>query len=141
MDASGKLTNTGVVQAQQNVALHTAGMDNTGQIAAAGNITAASQGDINNAGQIRAQGNLQLSASGQLVSQSSSTLVAGHNATLQADTITNQHGSALGAGIDAQGQATAAGQLSLAATQQLQSHGTHLSHDHISLTGKRLIKR
>ncbi|MBT0716678.1 filamentous hemagglutinin N-terminal domain-containing protein [Rosenbergiella epipactidis] len=136
LDASGKLTNTGVVQAQQNVALHTAGMDNTGQIAAAGNITAASQEDINNAGQIRAQGDLQLSASGQLVSQSSSTLVAGHNATLQANTITNQHGSALGAGIDAQGQATATGQLSLAATQQLQSHGTHLSHDHISLTGK-----
>lgn len=136
LDASGKLTNTGVVQAQQNVALHSAGMDNTGQIAAAGNITAASQGDINNAGQIRAQGDLQLSASGKLVNQSSATLVAGHNATLQANTITNQHGSALGAGIDAQGQATATGQLSLAATQQLQSHGTHLSHDHISLTGK-----
>ncbi|WP_241651007.1 two-partner secretion domain-containing protein, partial [Rosenbergiella nectarea] len=136
LDASGKLTNTGVVQAKQNVALHTAEMDNSGQIAAAGNITVASQGDITNAGQIRAQGDLQLSASGKLVSQSSSTSVAGHNATLQANTITNQQGSALGAGIDAQGQATAAGQLTLNAAKQLQSHGTHLSRDQIILKGK-----
>ncbi|MBT0725662.1 filamentous hemagglutinin N-terminal domain-containing protein, partial [Rosenbergiella sp. S61] len=136
LDASGKLTNTGVVQAKQNVALHTAGMDNQGQIAAAGNITVDSQGDITNAGQIRAQGDLQLSANGKLDSQSSSTAVAGRNATLQANTITNQRGSALGAGIDAQGQATAVGQLTLTAAKQLHSQGTHLSRDQIALTGK-----
>ncbi|MBT0722799.1 filamentous hemagglutinin N-terminal domain-containing protein, partial [Rosenbergiella collisarenosi] len=136
LDASGKLTNSGVVQATQNIAIHTAGVENQGQIAAAGNITVASQGDITNAGQLRAQGDLQLSASGKLVSQSSSTLIAGRHGTLHANTIDNQRGSAVGAGIDSQGQATAPGQLTLSADQQLRSHGTHLSRDQVTIKGK-----
>lgn len=136
LNAQGKISNSGTLYAQQNLALKTAQLDNQGQISSGGSLNITSQGDITSKGTLSASSNLQLDSSGRLHAQTGSTLVAGGNVNVTARSIEADTGSAMGAGIDDSGKATRRGQLAVKAEERLASHGTHLSHDGFLASGR-----
>ncbi|WP_313688328.1 filamentous hemagglutinin N-terminal domain-containing protein, partial [Pantoea sp.] len=135
LSADGKLTNSGTVYAQQDLAVNTRQLENSGGISSGNNLSVSNQGDISNEGQLSASRNLQLDTSGQLHSQTGSSLIARGNTTVNAHDIQADAGSAMGAGIDETGYATQSGQLTLNASGALVSHGTQLSHDAMAASG------
>ncbi|WP_139811009.1 hemagglutinin repeat-containing protein [Pantoea cypripedii] len=135
LSANGKLTNSGTVYAQQDLALNTRGLDNSGGMSSGNDLSVSNQDDMTNRGQLIASRNLQVDSSGQLHSQAGSSLIAGGNTTINAHAIQADTGSAMGAGIDNTGYATQSGQLTLNTEGALVSHGTHLSQDAIVASG------
>ena len=136
LSADGKLTNSGTVYGQQDLALKTAQLDNRGTISSGGSLKIDNQGDLTNGGRLSADADLQLDASGRLRAEAGSALVAGGNAAVSARSIEADGGSAMGAGIDSDGRATRSGRLTLSAADRLASHGTHLSRDGITISGR-----
>ncbi|GEM_PF-46951 len=135
LNAEGKLTNSGTLYSQQDLALKTAQLDNQGHIATGGNLSVTNQGSLTNSGQMRADQDLRLDTSGVLRSEAGSSLIAGRNTTVNAQSVEADSGSAMGAGIDDNGQATRSGQLTVNAAGRLASHGTHLSRDGFTASG------
>ncbi|WP_297199592.1 filamentous hemagglutinin N-terminal domain-containing protein, partial [uncultured Pluralibacter sp.] len=135
LNAEGKLTNSGTLYSQQDLALKTAQLDNQGHISTGGSLRINNQGDATNKGSLSAEGDLQLDTSGRLHSQAGSALVAGGNTTINAQSLEGDSGSAMGAGIDGNGQATRGGQLRVTTSGRLASHGTHLTRDGFTASG------
>ncbi|PRD13488.1 hemagglutinin repeat-containing protein [Pantoea coffeiphila] len=136
LNAQGKISNSGTLYAQQDLALKASQLDNQGHISTGSNLQIASQGDVTNKGALSADGHLQLDSGGRLHSQAGSALTAGGNATVTARSIEADASSAMGAGVDSSGKATRTGQLTVKAEQRLASHGTHLSHDGFIASGR-----
>lgn len=131
------------------------GVSNKGVVAAqAGDLTLTTQGKLINAGKTEASGNLALNARDGIDNQGSmyagrgadvrtggalenrGLLSAAGNVAVQAASVASD--GTLGAGIDADGQATLAGNLNLAASGKVTATGRNVARGDLSITGSAL---
>lgn len=111
LDTQGQITLTGKTTATANLSLNSAtGIANSGTLYAQQNATLTSTGSIINSGLTTAQGNL----------------------TLNAASLTST--GTLGAGIDANGNATQAGDLTITTQGQVQATGNNIAGRNVSIT-------
>ncbi|QRQ85616.1 hemagglutinin repeat-containing protein [Cupriavidus oxalaticus] len=112
IDSAGRVTLAGSTSATGNLAMHGAhGIDSLGTTAAGANLSATSAGDIQNAG----------------------ALIAGHDLAVAGQSV--QSSGTLAAGIDANGNMTQAGNLSVAGAQGVSATGQNLAGSNVTLSG------
>ncbi|WP_046791626.1 hemagglutinin repeat-containing protein [Tatumella morbirosei] len=158
LTADGKIVNRGNIDSSGNLALSSAtGISNSGAVYAAGNVGLSADGkisnqgtiysdsqlslssasDISNSGSMYANGNAQLSS--QRMLDNSGTLKAKGDLQVRSTTFAARQGSAIAAGAGADGQVNRTGNLSILASDQLQSEGRLLAGGELALRGQQIV--
>ncbi|WP_199544201.1 hemagglutinin repeat-containing protein [Paraburkholderia kururiensis] len=115
LNSQGKVTLSGTTSASGNVAISAAGdVSNSGSVYATQNTTLNSQGQVTNSGTVAALGNTTVTAAGV------------------------NSGGVLGAGVDASGNVTGSGSLTVTGTGVVAATGQQMSGGNLSLSGSSL---
>ncbi len=133
--SGGDIDNTkGQLQAVAgNATLKVANLNNTaGNVFAGANLNA-TLASLNNTGSLYAAGNQTVNASGAIVN--TGVIAAQGNTSLTAKTLDSSASSLLGAGMQADGKLSTAGDLTISTTQTLAAHGQNLAAGSANLTG------
>ncbi|MDM8354804.1 filamentous hemagglutinin N-terminal domain-containing protein [Pandoraea communis] len=130
------VSNKGVVAAQAgDLTLTTQGkLVNSGKTEASGNLAINARDGIDNPGNVYAGGSADVRTGGAL--ENRGLLSAAGNVGVQAASVASD--GTLGAGIDANGQATLTGNLSVAASGKVTATGRNVARGDLSITGSAL---
>ncbi|WP_174995681.1 hemagglutinin repeat-containing protein [Pandoraea horticolens] len=130
------VSNKGIVAAQAgDLTLTTQGrLVNTGKTEASGNLAVNARDGIDNQGNVYVGGSADLRTGGAL--ENRGLLSAAGNVGAQAASVASD--GTLGAGIDANGQATLAGNLSVTASGKVTATGRNVARGDLSITGSAL---
>ncbi|MEI9698436.1 hemagglutinin repeat-containing protein [Moellerella wisconsensis] len=116
LSADGKIGNTGVITASQNIILN-------------------SQQALNNSGTVLAQNDIQLNAKQAITNTDKGQIVAGHHAALGAEKINSDRTALLAAGVDSKGKLTSAGSLTVKGDKDVVLQGDIIAKDTLTATG------
>ncbi|WP_272669145.1 two-partner secretion domain-containing protein [Providencia sp. PROV066] len=119
LSADGKVGNSGVITASQNIAL-------------------TSQDAINNTGTILAQNDIQLKAKQAITNTDKGQIVAGRDAAVHAEQINSDRSALLAAGVDSKGKLTSAGSLTVKGDKSVALQGDIVAKDTLTATGSSL---
>ncbi|MGI3429999.1 hemagglutinin repeat-containing protein [Providencia stuartii] len=119
LSADGKIANTGVMTASQNITLN-------------------SQQALNNSGTVLAQNDIQLNAKQAITNTNKGQIVAGRDAALRAAQISSDRTSLLAAGVDSKGKLTSAGSLTVKGNKDVVLQGDIVAKDTLTATGSSL---
>lgn len=119
LSAAGKVGNSGVITASQNIALD-------------------SQQSINNTGTVLAQNDIQLNAKQAIANADKGQIVAGRDATLGAEQINSDRTALLASGVDSKGKLTSAGSLTIQGDKDVVLQGDIVAKDSLTAIGSTL---
>ncbi|WP_299998359.1 hemagglutinin repeat-containing protein [uncultured Cedecea sp.] len=119
LSADGKISNTGVMSANQDIAIN-------------------SQQAIDNQGTLLASKNIQLTARNDIINANKGQVIAGQNIHLDAAKIQSDQATLLAAGLDSKGQLTTAGSLTVQGKNKVALQGDIIAKDSLTVTGSEL---
>ena len=119
LSADGKVGNSGVITASQNIAID-------------------SQQSINNQGTVLAQKNVILNAKQAITNTDKGQMVAGRDTTLNAAQINSDKTALLAAGVDSKGKLTSAGSLTVKGDKNVTLQGDIVAKGSLTATGSEL---
>ncbi|WP_374448460.1 hemagglutinin repeat-containing protein [Providencia sp.] len=119
LSADGKVGNSGVITASQNIAID-------------------SQQSIHNQGTILAQQNVKINAEQAITNIDKGQIVAGRDATLNALQINSDKTALLAAGVDSKGKLTTAGSLTVKGDKNVTLQGDIVAKGSLTATGSEL---
>ncbi|WP_272539035.1 hemagglutinin repeat-containing protein, partial [Providencia sp. PROV197] len=119
LSANGKVGNSGVITARQNIAID-------------------SQQSIHNQGTVLAQQNVKLNAKQAITNTDKGQMVAGRDTALNAAQINSDKTALLAAGVDSKGKLTSAGSLTVQGDKNVTLQGDIVAKESLTATGSEL---